>query len=105
MKSLETHHLKKIKTFCQDHCQSILIEKSKKDIEYSRGLYKGFIYGIKSMNYLLSQTNIHIKKADLYIHFKEQQQIIQCAKFKEGNFNAGVKDSIYKIMNLVSTQE
>jgi len=102
MNTLESFQLKEIKIFCQNYCQKIVNEKDKKDLEKQRGRYKGFTYGIKTVNFLLSQNNIKNTKTELYQHFKMQQQIVQCSKFKEGNFNEGMKESLYKIMNFVS---
>lgn len=102
MTYLETHHIKSIKNFCQINCQTIISEKNKNDLEFFRGKYKGLTYGIRTMNYLLSQKNTHTKKNDLYHHFKQQQQVVHGIKYKDGNFDRGVKDSLYKIMNMIS---
>ncbi len=105
MNSLKTYQLKEIKTYCQTNCQNIINEENKKDIEKSRGQYKGFTYGIKSINYLLSQVNLRTKKTELYRHFKEQHQVVLSSRYKDNDFNEGVKESLYKIMNFVSAIE
>jgi len=105
MFTLETYQLKEIKTYCQSNCKSIINEQNKKDIEKSRGQYKGFTYGIKTINYLLSQVNLRTKKTELYRHFKEQHQVVLFSKYKDNDFNEGVKESLYKIMNYVSALE
>ena len=101
MNNLETYHLKEVKTFCQINSKIIILKEDKKELEYLRGQYKGFAYGIKTINNLLSQANLCTKKTNLYKHFKEQQ-VLNCTKHKEGRFYEGIKESFYKIMNLIS---
>lgn len=90
---IKNHNIKEFKSYCQNKCQEIiLINKSKKDIGYYRGSYKGYSYGIKISNYILLKK-ININKSELYRLFKNQ--IFELT-------DPGTKKSFYSILNFIS---
>ena len=103
---LETYEIKDIKSYCQNRCIKIVNEKlnQKEQLQYHRGNYKGYLYGIKVCNNLLNQ-NIKLKKYELYNHLKEQKikSMYNC-KIR-GGFSTGLIDCFYDLMNYISINE
>lgn len=102
---LETYEIKDIKSYCQNRCIKIVNEKlnQKEQLQYHRGNYKGYLYGIKVCNNLLNQ-NIKLKKYELY-HLKEQKRRSLYNCNITGGFSSGLKDSFYDLLNYISIKE
>ena len=91
---LETYHYRIYKDYCSNKCINIVIEqRDKKDKTELRGLYKGYLYGMKLFNALLIRKK-PIRKYEVYNHFKYY-------KFNCTNL-IGEKKAILDIMNLLA---
>lgn len=94
MKYLQSYHIKEIKKHCQLQCQHMMVNKAfEKDVKYHRGLWSGYIYGIKICNKIILGSTYY-NKHTLYYHFKKKQNLyIQ---------NRGVSQALFDIMNFIS---
>ena len=69
---LETYHYRKYKDYCSDKCINIVIEQHDKDDTKKaelRGMYKGYLYGMKLFNSLL-QRGKSVTNCEIYNHLK-----------------------------------
>lgn len=64
-----------------------------KELEFHRGLWSGYIYGIKICNKIIL-TNQYYNKHTLYYHFKKKQNI-----YKQ---NRGISQALFNIMDFIS---
>lgn len=69
---LETYHYRKYKDYCSNKCINIVIEQHDKDDTKKaelRGMYKGYLYGMKLFNSLL-QRGKSVTNCEIYNHLK-----------------------------------
>lgn len=69
---LETYHYRKYKDYCSNKCINIVIEQHDKDDTKKaelRGMYKGYLYGMKLFNSLL-QKGKSVTNCEIYNHLK-----------------------------------
>ena len=105
-KYLETYEIKDIKNYCQNRCIKIVNENlnNKEHLQYFRGKYKGYLYGIKICNKILKE-NISLKRYELYNHLKEQKRKSLYNCNIKGGFATGLEDFFYDPMNYISLNE
>ena len=98
---LQINDLNDINSYCKSRCKKIINEHNKTTVIYSRGQYKGYMYGITiSTHFTKSKTKItHIK---LYKIIKDEKNRIQYLYIKDIDFQKGLIDSLYDLMNYVS---
>lgn len=95
MRYLQSYHIKDIKKYCQLQCQRIMINKSfEEDITLNRGLWSGYIFGIKICNKVILSGDYY-NKHTLYYYFKKQQN-----RYKH---NKGISQALYDILTYIST--
>lgn len=95
IKYLETYHYRKYKDYCSNKCINIVIEQTdKEDNEKAelRGMYKGYLYGMKLFNTLL-QRGRSIRNYEIYNHLKYHKS--HCTTLY------GEKRAICDVMNVV----
>lgn len=90
---LETYHYRKYKNYCSNKCVNIVIEqKNITDKSELRGLYKGYLYGMKLFNSLLNKKQ-RLRSYEIYNHLKSYNSTSTTL--------IGEKKAIYDIMNML----
>ena len=77
---------------------------NKEHLQYFRGKYKGYLYGIKICNKMLKE-NISLKRYELYNQLKEQKRKAAYNCNIKGGFAKGLEDFFYDPMNYISLNE
>lgn len=93
---LETYHYRKYKDYCSNKCINIVIEQHYKDDTKKaelRGMYKGYLYGMKLFNTLL-QRGKSVTNCEIYNHLKYHKS--HCTTLY------GEKRAVCDIMNFIS---
>ena len=99
IKYFETYHYRKYKNYCSNKCINIIIEQNDKDDTKKaelRGMYKGYLYGMKLFNTLL-QRGKSVRNYEIYNHLKyyksycttlygENKEILDIMNFISINF-------------------
>lgn len=98
---LQINDLNDINSYCKSRCKKIINEHNKTTLNYSRGQYKGYMYGI-SISVHFSKTNTKITHIELYKIIKEEKNKMQYMYIKDFDFQKGLIDSLYDLMNYVS---
>ena len=76
----------------------------KSTVSYYRGMYKGYMYGI-SITTHFTKNKIKITHIKLYKILKDEKNKIQHKYINNIDFQKGLLDSLYDLMNFVSTQK
>ena len=95
-KYLETYDYRKLKDYCSNKCINIVFEQQdKEDSKKSelRGLYKGYLYGMKLFAGLLKRER-RIMNYEIYSHLKQHRI--------HGTTLWGEDKAIYDVMNILS---
>ena len=95
--------LSDINSYCKSRCKKIINEHNRTTVSYCRGQYKAYMYGITiTMHFIKSKTKItHIK---LYKIIKDEKNRMQYMYIKDIDFQKGLIDSLYDLMNYVSAK-
>lgn len=96
IKYFETYHYRKYKDYCSSKCINIVIEQKDKDKTNKaemRGMYKGYLYGMKLFNILL-QRGKALRNYEIYNHLKYHKS--HCTTLY------GEKRAISDIMDFIS---
>ena len=104
MKYLDTRDLTDISNYCKSRCNKAINEHNKNNIKYYKGKYKGYMYGVTIVNHL-TKNKIKITDTKLYQTIKEEKLTIQNKYIKDSDLKKGLIDSLYELMNYVSTQQ
>jgi hypothetical protein len=95
-KYLETYDYRRLKDYCSNKCINIVFEQNDKEENekpHLRGLYRGYLYGMKLFSTLL-QREKRVMNYELYNHLKYYKSH-KTKMFSEDK-------AIYDIMNLIS---
>lgn len=96
IKYLKTYHYRKCKDYSSNKCINIVIEQNDKDDAKKaelRGMYKGYLYGMKLFNTLL-QRGKSVRNYEIYNHLKYYKS--HCTTLY------GENKAILNIMNFIS---
>ena len=102
MRYLLLHDLNDINSYCKSRCKKIINEHDKTTLKYSRGQYKGYMYGI-SLSAHFSKLKVKITQAKLYKIMKDEKNKIQYKYVKDTELKKGLMDSLYDLMNYISS--
>ena len=100
---IDKRELREFKEYFQSRCINIVLDISEKrtNLHFQRGKYKGYLYAINVTNYLLKQ-NKNIQRYELYNHFKNQKNNILNKYITNQDFQNGIKNSLFDILNYIS---
>ena len=103
---LKSYEVKEIKTYCQNKCKSIVINNSEDEesIDYYRGLYIGYLYGIKICNSILNSPT-SFKRHEIYSHLKIQKNRVMFDYQLRDVKSSGMKDALYDLLNFIVEYE
>ena len=101
MMYLTVNDLNDINSYCKSRCKKIINEHNKTTVFYNRGLYKGYIYGITISTHFTKTKITHMK---LYKIIKDEKNRIQYMYIKDIDFQKGLIDSLYDLMNYISAK-
>jgi len=91
-----------ITDYCKSRCKKIINEHNKTTLKYSRGQYKGYMYGI-SITTHLNKNKIKTTNIKLYKIIKDEKNRIQHQYIKDIDCQKGIVDSLYDLMNYISS--
>lgn len=98
---LQFYELEDLNSYCKSRCQKIIQEHTIPKVNYYRGQYKGYTYGIKvSSN--IKNKKLYITHRKLYIIFKDAKHDILAKYLSDPEFKKGLLNSLYDLMNYVS---
>ena len=95
--------LNDINSYCKSRCKKIINEYNKTTVSYYRGQYKGYMYGI-SITIYFSKSKTKITNIKLYKLIKDEKNKMQYMYIKDIDFQKGLIDSLYDLMNYVSVK-
>lgn len=91
-----------INDYCKSRCKKIINEHNKSTLNYARGQYKGYMYGISITSYLNKNKN-RITNIKLYKIIKDEKNNVQHQYIQDRDYQKGIIDSLYDLMNFVSS--
>jgi hypothetical protein len=98
---IQKHSLQDTLDYTTYRCRKIIGEHSTIKIHYYRGQYKGYIYIVKMLKYLIAHK-CKIRHFELYNHIKTQKNIVMSKYHPQNDFKNGIRDSLYDILNYIS---
>lgn len=101
---LQQKDFKDIIDYCKSRCKKIINEHNKSTVIYYRGMYKGYMYGISITTHIL-KSKTKITNVKLYKIIKDEKNKIQFQYIEDKDLQKGLIDSLYDLMNFVSTQK
>ncbi len=100
---LTKRELNIITSYCKSKCLYFANNHNKTILQYNRGLYKGYIYGAKLIQYH-SKKNISVSVSQLYqIIKKEKIEVKSDSRTRSSDFSSGLETSLYDLMNYISS--
>lgn len=100
-KYLQIYEIKEIGDYCKNRCQKVIREYTNDNIEYNRGLYKGYMYGVSITQFFIKK-NERVNSRVLYNTIKEQKQLMLYKFISQEQYKKGIIDALYDLMNYVS---
>lgn len=100
-KILQIYEIKEIRDYCKNRCQKAIKEHTNDNIDYHRGLYRGYMYGISITQYYIKK-NERLSSSLLYKTIKEQKQQLIYKFISKEQYKKGIIDALYDLMNFVS---
>ena len=98
---IQTKDLTDISNYCKSRCKKIINEHSKNNIKYYRGQYKGYMYGITVISYI-SKNKTRLNFSQLYRIIKDEKLNITSKHIKDRDYQSGIVDALYDLMNYLS---
>lgn len=104
MKYIQNKDFNDINSYCKSRCKKIINEHCKTTIQYYRGMYKGYMYGITITTHFIN-AKVKITHSKLYYIIKEEKNKIQLKYIKDRDVQKGLIESLYDLMNFLSNQK
>ena len=93
------YDLKDSKLYCQSRIRKLIKEQNSKTIWYDRGQYVGYKYGLTIVSFYKNQK---VKSVVLYKVIKYQKNNVQYKYIKEADYQKGMSDGLYDLMNYIT---